>query len=186
MTRDETKSIVQVILMAFQKSFRDIDQGKISAMVDAWHWVLADYDYKAMQVALKAYMQTDRSGFAPSPGQLIGMMSDISTAGDMSEMEAWSLVLKAIRNGSYGAAEEFDKLPPLVQKAVGSPQQIKEWATTEGEESVRQSNFLRSYRQLKDRESKEQRLSTDIRQVIENRRTDAIAENSTARLSAKS
>lgn len=182
MTRKDVQKLIAAIAYSYPNFRVPADA---TPMIDTWFWILEDYDYNSIQIALKAYGQTDRSGFAPSPGQLIGMMSDISTAGEMSEMEAWSLVLKAVRNGTYGAAEEFEKLPPLIQKAVGSPQQIKEWATTEGEESVRQSNFLRSYRQLKDRESREQRLSADIRQVIENRRTDAIGENSTARLSAE-
>lgn len=58
------------------------------------------------------------------------------------------MVRKAIANGIYGAETEYSKLPPLVQKAVGDPGQLRAWATSEAEslETVAQSNFMRCYR----------------------------------------
>lgn len=48
-------------------------------------------------------------------------MRELNTPKQLNELEAWSLVEKAIRNSIYNSQEEFSKLPPLVQKAVGSP-----------------------------------------------------------------
>ena len=58
------------------------------------------------------------------------------------------LVEKACRNSNYGAREEFDKLPPEIQRFVGSPNQLREWGMMNSDElkTVVASNFMRSYR----------------------------------------
>ena len=94
------------------------------------------------------YMKSNSSGFAPSPGQLIENIQTLTRPQELNEMEAWSLVSRALKNGNYGAEEEFFKLPPIVQKAVGQPSQLRAWAQTDIEsiENVIQSNFIKTYR----------------------------------------
>ena len=57
------------------------------------------------------------------------------------------MVRTAASNSTYHAKEEFEKLPPCVQRAVGSPGTLEKWAKTEQTdlETVVQSNFLRTY-----------------------------------------
>ena len=85
-------------------------------------------------------------------------------------MEAWLLVSKALRNGTYGAVKEFNKLPPLVQKAVGSPDNLRNWAQTDSEsiENVVQSNFMRTYRTVVNRAKEYRKMPKDIQALIEN------------------
>ena len=85
-------------------------------------------------------------------------------------MEAWLLVSKALRNGTYGAIEEFNKLPPLVQKAVGSPHNLRNCSQTDTNsiENAVQSNFMRSYRLVVNRENEIKQLPADVRTLIEN------------------
>jgi len=66
----------------------------------------------------------------------------------MTEMEAWDMVKSAI--SYYYAAEKFESLPPILQKLVGGPGQLREWALMDVEtlNSVIQSNFMRSYRAM--------------------------------------
>ena len=46
------------------------------------------------------------------------------------------------------ARAEFDKLPPVIQRLVGAPSQLQEWAQMDSDtvNSVVASNFQRSYR----------------------------------------
>ena len=71
----------------------------------------------------------------------------MTTNADMTPQEAWQLVNAATQRGIYHAKDEFDKLPPVVQRIVGSPNQLKEWAMMDAEtvQSVIASNFQRSY-----------------------------------------
>ena len=64
------------------------------------------------------------------------------------------MVSRAARNGLYRCREEYDKLPPAVQKAVGDAEQLRTWAAMDEETvaSVVASNFARSYRTVLARE----------------------------------
>ena len=137
--------------------------------INAWYSIIGDCDYKPMEKALRAYITTDTSGFAPSIGQLINKLHEVQSPQELNEMEAWLLVGKALRNGTYGAVEEFNKLPPLVQKAVGSPDNLRNWAQTDSEsiENVVQSNFMRTYRTVVNRAKEYQKMPKDIQALIE-------------------
>lgn len=137
--------------------------------INAWYSIIGDCDYKPMEKALRAYITTDTSGFAPSIGQLINKLHEVQSPQELNEMEAWLLVSKALRNGTYGAVEEFNKLPPLVQKAVGSPDNLRNWAQTDSEsiENVVQSNFMRTYRTVVNRAKEYRKMPKDIQALIE-------------------
>lgn len=166
MTRDETKKI----LMMVQASYPNFNPPDKTVTVDTWFLLLKDNEYLAIEQALMAYITTDTSGFAPSIGQLLDKLHTIQSPQELNEMEAWSLVSKALRNGYYGAVEEFNKLPPLVQKAVGSPDNLRNWSQTDTNsiENVVQSNFMRSYRLVVNRENEIKKMPADVRALIEN------------------
>ena len=58
------------------------------------------------------------------------------------------MVSKALRNSTYHAEEEFAALPPVLQRTVGNPSNLKEWAGMEMDtvNSVIQSHVVRNYR----------------------------------------
>lgn len=171
MTRDETKKIIRIIADSYP-NYRPSD---ISETIDVWSMMLEEYPYNQIAMALKAYILTDTSGFAPSIGQLVNKLT--SAEPQLNEMEAWSLVSKAIRNGYYGAEEEFAKLPEVVQKAVGNPANLRAWSHTDEQsiENVVQSNFLRTYRVVVKRESENAKLPDSLRLAMNN--TLMIGEN---------
>jgi hypothetical protein len=165
MTENETKKIIAYIITAYPNFKPD----NMKYTVEFWMDMLDEYTYGQVYAGLKAYISTDKSGFAPSIGQIIDKIHNLTTQTPLNEMEAWSLVSKALKNGYYGAEEEFKKLPPVVQKAVGSPQMLRNWASTDIEsiENVVQSNFMRTYKVECMRESERQRMPPDIRAVID-------------------
>lgn len=146
MTRDEIKQI----LMRIQVTYPNWKpQGDLSLVIDVWHEYLECYTYQDVLGAVKAYVLTDTSGFAPTVGQLIGKMNTmLNDEQEMSALEAWALVNKALRNGYYGAEEEYAKLPPLVQKAVGTPMNLRNWSQSDikSTESVVMSQFISAYK----------------------------------------
>lgn len=166
MTRDEAIKLLMVIQSAYP-NFKPPDK---TVAVDTWYTMLKDMDYNVVQIGLRAYIASDTSGFAPSIGQLINTMYTIQNPQELNEMEAWALVSKALRNGYYGAVDEFYKLPPLIQKAVGSPDNLRNWSQTDTNsiENVVQSNFMRSYRLVVNRENEIKKMPADVRTLIEN------------------
>lgn len=132
--------------------------------------ILSDYSYKDVSVALKAYILSDVSGFAPSIGQLVSKIGMIRDKKELNEMEAWALVSNALRNGTYGSVEEFEKLPEIVQKAVGSPENLRNWAQTDvgSVENVIQSNFIKTYRAELSRKSSISILPDKLQKLMDN------------------
>ena len=165
MNRDETKRIIQ-IMCATYPNWKPAD---LSQTVDAWHMMLEDYPYNQIAIALKAYITSDASGFAPSVGQLVAKLTTITTSNEPSELEAWAMVSKALRNGFYGAEEEFAKLPELVQKAVGTPSNLRQWSQTDVDsiENVIQSNFLRTYRSVVKRAEEMLKMPSDVKALMQ-------------------
>ena len=165
MTREETVKIMRIIC----DSYPNYKPTNLSEIVDVWCMMLSDYTYDEVSIALKAYVSSNTSGFAPAIGQLIEMIKTITEGQELNEMEAWALVSKAIRNSAYNSVEEFAKLPPLVQKAVGLPNQLRQWALDENfNEQVTSSNFMRCYRAELNRQQEIARMPSEVRQLIQN------------------
>ena len=167
MTRDETIKI----LMAIQAAYPNYRPQDKTVAVNVWAEMLSDIPYEQVSIAVKAYIQTDTSGFAPSVGDIREKVRDIfSKKDDLNETAAWSLVMKAIRRSTYYSEEEFAKLPPVVRRAVASPKQLREWATLEDVDgktlTVIQSNFQRTFREEQRREHERNKLSQDLLKLM--------------------
>lgn len=161
---EDARKIVAVLMVTYQ-NYKPID-AELAAKT--WADLMEEYSYEQVNVGLKAYMKSNTSGFAPAPGQLIEIIQNITTPDQLNEMEAWALVSKAIRNSGYNSTEEFAKLPPLVQKAVGLPGQLRIWAMDEDyNEDVISSNFIKCYRSEVQKEKAFQKMSVDIKSAIE-------------------
>ena len=155
-------------------SYPNYKPNNISETVDVWNMMLSDYDYNLVAMALKAYILSDASGFAPSIGQLVSKIQALTKPQELSEMEAWSLVSKSIRNSGYNSVEEFANLPVLVQRAVGLPDQLRTWALDENyNEQVVASNFMRCYRTELNRHYELERMPNEIRELIKKISADA-------------
>ena len=137
---------VKRLLMVMTSAYPNFKPSNMSMTIEIWENILKDYEDQDVAQALKLYIVNDTKGFAPAIGQIIENIPKKDD--DPGELEAWGLVRRAIRNGTYGAEEEFAKLPDVVKKAVGSAGQIRDWAkmSIDSVDSVGQSNFLRSYR----------------------------------------
>lgn len=137
--------------------------------LNAWYIMLAEYPEELVLQALRACIATNTSGFAPDVGQIMSKIQTISQPQELDGMTAWGLVSKALRNGTYGAVEEFNKLPPLVRQAVGMPDNLKNWAASDYQtiETVIQSNFLRTYETVVKRANEINRMPDNIKSLIE-------------------
>lgn len=133
--------------------------------MELWYDMLKDMDYQSAYIGLKNHVATSK--FAPTIAD-IRNGAVISQPQELNEMEAWSLVSKAIRNSGYNSVEEFAKLPPLVQKAVGLPSQLRTWALDENyNEEVVSSNFIKCYRNELAKQRELQKMPQNVRNLIE-------------------
>lgn len=164
MTDKETRKIIAVLMVAYP-NYKPIN---IDFTVSVWADMLSNYSYSEVDMAIKAYISTDTSGFAPAIGQVIDKIKSITTPRQMTDAEAWALVRKAISDSGYNAADRFNELPLTCQRAVGSPAQLRMWALdTTYNENVISSNFMRNYRTEVARQNELDKMPKEIRQIIE-------------------
>ena len=168
MTKREVAELMTVLQANYPDSFRGQSDAVVAAKITLWHDFFKDYPKQVVSAAAKAFMATDTKGFMPNVGQINEQIQRLKSTEDMTSGEAWALVSKALRNSTYGSEEEFAKLPPDIQRAVGSPSQLREWALMDAEtvESVIASNFQRSFRVRQERNKDFEKLPGDVRNVI--------------------
>lgn len=170
-----TEEKVGELLMTIQAYYPNYNPPDKKITLNAWYIMLAEYPEELVLQALRACIATNTSGFAPDVGQIMSKIQTISQPQELDGMAAWGLVSKALRNGTYGAVEEFNKLPPLVKQAVGMPDNLKNWATSDYQtiETVIQSNFLRTYETIVKRANEINRMPDNIKSLIEKTNTNS-------------
>ena len=168
MNYDETLAIMGVLKAAYPSYYKDMSRKDAEAVVGLWQAMFADDPAQVVAAAVKAHIATDRKGFPPHIGAIKDAITKVTAPEEMTELEAWGLVHKAICNGTYGSQKEFDKLPPVLQRLVGSPNQLKEWAMMDADtvSSVVASNFQRSYKARAASEREFLALPSDVRQTM--------------------
>lgn len=156
MTQQEFSVIVKAIKAVYPTMLAD-DGAK-----DVWYMLLADLPYQQVATALHIHMQTSKY-----PPTIADLRENKADAG-LSEMEAWAMVRKALRNGNYGAEEEFDKLPDLVKKAVGAASNLRQWAQSDsGMMETIEAHFLKAFRIQQTRATQEAQLSPQVKNLLE-------------------
>lgn len=170
MTRNEMKQL----LMMMQAMFPSwTPKFGLSETIDTWMFAVGEQDYAKMVQALKVYSNTNNSGFAPAPGQLVNLIRDvekpyISTAG-----EAWGIVVRAARDGIYHAKERFEAFPDIVKACVGSPENLVLMSQLEESqlETVIQSHFLKEYRKMEETYRQEELYPEKVKAMIREKRS---------------
>ena len=137
--------------------------------MNLWEEHFLDKDFGLVKAAVNAYISTDTTGFLPNVGQINEQIRALTTGGQMTEQEAVAMLIKATRNGLYGAEREYEKLPPILQRLAGSPEQIRAWARMDEDElnTVVASNLMRSYRAIAKKEELQQTLPSSIKTMLE-------------------
>ena len=168
MTRQETGIIMDILATAYPRFYAGPDAPDPEKAVALWAEMFAEDDVAIVAAAVKALIATDDKGFPPHIGAVKAKVRQITQPSGMTPQEAWNLVAKAIRNSAYESREEYDKLPREVQRLVGSPNQLRDWAMMDSDtvHSVVASNFQRSFsiRQKADNDFKA--LPRDVQTMI--------------------
>lgn len=169
MDRAETLKIMAVLRGAYPQFYRNIDRTEAENTVNLWLDLFAGEPYPLVAAAVKSFISADEKGFPPVPGQIMGKLRLLTDNREMTEADAWGIVSKALKNGYYGAEEEFEKLPPVIKRLVGSPSQLRDWAVMDSGtvQSVVASNFQRSYKIVAARERETAKLPADVKKLLD-------------------
>ena len=177
MTIEETGAVMDLLIAAYPQHYRNSDQRTLDNALKLWAAMLVDHPVQDVLLAVKHFIATDVKGFPPPVGVIIDRIVTMCNGEQMSELEAWNIVKRAvssaspyvyIRTGKTGAQMAFEELPVELQRIVGSPQTLVAWGDCGERElnTVIASNFQRSYRARAAYARELQALPSDVRNAI--------------------
>ena len=178
LNRQETIQVLSILKRAYPVFYRDISKQEAEETVDLWHTMFESDDVLLVINAVKAFIATDEKGYPPVIGVIKKKMREISQPETVTELEAWHYIKKAVSNSLYYSQREFNKLPPIIQKIVGSPNVLRDWAymDTSQFDTVIQSNIMRSYQLMSEREQEYMALPQSVKEFSAEMRMDRLLE----------
>lgn len=170
MNKAETATLLAILKVAYPQFYNNHSKDEMLSAVNLWAEMFREDDFQLVSAAVKTYIASADSKFPPSIGQIKDKISKITNPDEMTEIEAWSIVKKSLSNGYYSSKEEFAKFPPIIQRLVGSHNQLKEWAVMETSEidTVVASNFMRSYKARAKHFKEIESMPADVKRFVAN------------------
>ncbi len=174
MTREDIKRLLGMITITYP-NFKLNDP---ALAVDVWHQILEPDEAQNIFDAFSVYARTDTSGFAPSPGKLHMMIAD-RLSDEIDEGEIMTMLTMASRNANYGFQDEFDKMPKALQKAVGSPTNIRNWGQMEQDQlNYTFNNIIKAYkRTVHDEKVRLASVGTNLERIEASDRLKALTDS---------
>lgn len=168
MQEQETIKILSIIKVAYPQWGRELTPADSKAMVSVWSEMLKDHDFNIVQMATKKIISTNK--FPPAISEVLEACRFVSSGGqqELTEQQAWGMVRKAISNSAYHAEEQYNRLPEIVQKVVGSPSMLRAWGREDvgSLDTVIASNFMRSYKASMVMHRENEALPSDIKTLM--------------------
>lgn len=159
MTKQETAKILTLLRELYPQGKEITEQ-----TVNAWHAILADYDYKLMWGITKEIAGEWDGYTMPPPATLVKKYKSLT---EPSAIEYWNVAEKAIRKGRGFTKEDFEKLPPPVQKYFGGVSAIRDLGLMDIENlPYEKARFLKQIKIISDREEYKA-LGDKVKQLVE-------------------
>ena len=168
MNVNETLKILSVLKANYPNFYKNMSKIDAEAQVNLWSEMFEDTPYELVGAAVKSYIASNVEGYPPNIGIIKEQIKKLTQTEELTEQEAVNLIMKALQNSNYNAQAEFEKLPPVLQRLVGSPNMLREWAVmdTDVVNSVVSSNLMRSFKAIKERERVQQALPSSTKNAI--------------------
>ena len=165
MEKHETKALLKILSAAYPKTYQSMGEEQKRELLALWHEMFAEYPGEIVALACKNYVRVNE--FPPT---IAGLSAQIRLLLERdSAAEAFNALQKACRNGYYGAAEEYAKLPKTVQRWLGDSTTLKELAQLPPDKfaTVVRGEFLKSYPDMEKRVKAQEEMPESIRTLID-------------------
>lgn len=184
MTLSETGIVMSILSAAYPQFYRNQTDEERENALKLWASMFAIDDPSIVAAAVQALIVSDEKGYPPHIGAVKTRIRQITEPPEMTELEGWAFIKLAIRNASMSpssrklgpdgidqrtsAERNFEALPPMIQRLVGSPTQLAAWAQLPSDqiETIIQSNFMRSYRARSASEREFNALPENVKTLI--------------------
>lgn len=177
MNRTEVIKTLAIIKVAYPNSYKDFGEKDNQALVALWELQFKDYEANKVMQAINTIIATDTNAFCPPIARIKEVIYKLSNANELSEIDAWNAVRKALRNSMYNSVEEFNKLPKEIQDTIGSSSRLREMATlTDSEVEFAHNGFTKNYNEVIKHKKEYAMLPNSIKNQIEMKKDKMIEE----------
>ena len=161
MTKDEIKKTIAYLRTAYKGFCEDMD---LTAVINIWHDQFKEEDVHVVWEATRNY--TRSSEYPPTIAGIYEQINLIKQ--EQTDADMWELISKAARNSTYGSAEEFEKLPDVCKKFVGSPAGLKDLGQLDAGtlQTVVKSQFIKTAPKIREHRNVQTGLPAEVRQAI--------------------
>lgn len=166
MNKIETAKILAVLKATYPNFYKDMNKQEINDTINIWSEMFKEEPYELISIVIKEVIST--SEYPPTIATIKKKIYGLTHIEKESPSELWERLLKAIRNGYYGAEKEFDELPDVVKEFLGSPQQLRSIAEMDSDtiHSVVKGQFLKQIENLQERVKQKEMMSNETRQLL--------------------
>lgn len=169
MTQQETAQVLTLLRAAYPAFYRKTTAQEAEIAVRLWAEMFAEDDYSIVQYALKQLI-ADHSGYPPDIAALKTKIKEVIKAatGAPTHEDLWQLLKSAAENSGYCYEEEFAKLPPVLQRFLGSPHALHDlgFIDTQTFNTVYHGQFLKQIPTIEDRMAYEASLPAHVKAAI--------------------
>ena len=166
MNKQEILSMLNILKKAYPSFYKNITKQEAEDTVALYEEMFKDCDGRLVLVTVKELINSYE--YPPTIATIKKKMYELTHTNEDSSSELWERLLKAIRNGYYGAEEEFKILPDIIKEFLGSPEQLRSIAEMDSEtiHSVVKGQFLRQIENLKERVRQKEMMSSDTKKLL--------------------
>ena len=170
MTEAEILKVIYTIKAAYPSHYARFTKLDFDNMISVWDGTLEGYTYGQVSVGLNMFLASDTKGFPPVPGQVIECIQRMqrSVAEEYTNTECASLIRRALSNAAYHAEEEFERLPEICRRAVGTPHNLVEWSQldTREVETVVMSQIIRALEAARIRMREDAKIPESVKREL--------------------
>ena len=170
MTAQEASGFLSKLALAYPAQYARLGAAELKGQIELWSGTMEGYSLEQAVVGLQVFLRGDTKGFAPVPGQVIDCIERVQRPAEdgYTNTECAALIRRALSNAAYHAEEEFERLPEICRRAVGTPHNLVEWSQldTREVETVVMSQVIRALESTRIQMREDAKLPPSVREAL--------------------
>lgn len=170
MNHTDTLKILAVLRAAYPGFYAKMTKNELNGVVNLWEDMFSGDDYAIVSAAVKAMFASRADDWPPPIGAVKEHVRRLTSPPERSDAEAWDMAAKAVRRTDWNHPEvQFNRLPPDVRDAVGSPHTLVEWGKVSEEVlgSVISALFRKTFRARQQAAREYAVLPPDVKAIMQ-------------------
>lgn len=162
-------AVLKILRMAYPAFYSRQRDDDIRETISLWESIFAEDESQVVMMAVRDLIQT-HTGFPPEIADVRAKITELvrTATGEPTDEEYWTILRRALADGTWGAQREFDALPEPLKRYCGSPSWLRDHATmdTEVVDSVVHGQFLKQFPAVKKAQEYRESMSPALREAI--------------------